>query len=72
MASIFLDSLLLGLHTKGQNGDCGMTQESISAVTIIYGSYISKELKHRKIRPMLSFDLSTYAIVVCNETKNIS
>lgn len=41
---MFLDSLLLGLHTDGQIGYCGMTQEFISAMTIISSSYISKDL----------------------------
>lgn len=45
---------------------------SISAVTIISGSYRTKKLKNRKVRPILFFDLSASAPVVCNKMKNIS
>ena len=45
---------------------------SISAVTIISASYRTKKLKNRKVRPILFFDLSTSAPVVCNKMKNIS
>lgn len=45
---------------------------SISAVTIISGSYRTEKLKHRKVRLILFFDLSTSATVVCNKMKNIS